>query len=252
MLDSDLVNNNNNKNQDSNQEVSFSQIEEMYKAGVHFGYSRSSCHPKMQPYLFGLRNNVEIFNLEKVFSCLEKAGNFLKGTGVSGKKILLVATKPEVSEIAREKAEKFQLSYVTERWLGGILTNFKVIRGRIDQYENLKRRKEASEFLKLTKKEAARLEKKLISMETKFGGLVLLKELPAVLLVLDPKKESAAVAEAKKEKIPVVAILNSDCDPSLIDFPVPGNDASLASVQYLFDKLLVAYDEGRKAVNTSG
>lgn len=246
MLTANSINNNDSKKQEDNQEAPLERVEEMYNAGVHFSYSKSSLHPKMRPYLFGARNNVEIFNLEKVYFCLEDACNFLKELGSAGKQILLVSTKPEASDILKDAGEKAGLPYVADRWPAGALTNFKMIKSRIDRFEDLKNKKEAKEFLKLSKKEASRMEKKLAKLEAKFSGLKLLKDLPAAMLVIDPKKEKTAVLEAKKIKIPIAAVLNSDCDPTNIDYPVPANDASTASVQYLLGKLLTAYKEGQE------
>ncbi len=234
---------------EENQEDFLKRYEEMYKAGVHFGYSRSSCHPGMQPYLFGIRNNIEIFNLEKASACLEKAEEFLKETGKKGGKLLFVSTKPEAKEIAEEFASALTMPYVSERWLGGTLTNFKTIRNQINYFESLLEQKTSGGFSKMLKKEAVRLGKKMENMEKKFSGLRLLKELPAVLIVVDPKEGRTAMLEARKTGVPVVAILNSDCNPKKITYPVPGNDAASSSVRYLLGRLVNAYKEGRKTNN---
>ncbi len=226
---------------EENQEDFLKQYEEMYKAGVHFGYSRSSWNPGMQPYLFGVRNNVEIFNLEKVTACLEKAEEFLKEAGKKGGKLLFVATKPETKEIVEEFASGLGMPYVVERWLGGTLTNFKTIRKQIDYFESLLEQKASGGFSKMLKKEAVRLEKKMESMKKKFWGLRLLHELPGALLIVDPKEERTAVLEAYKTGVPVVAIMNSDCSPKKIAYPVPGNDTASSSIKYLLGRLVNAY-----------
>jgi len=236
-------NNTDNIIEGENQEA-LGQFEEMYKAGVHFGYSRSSRHPAMKNYLFGIRNNVEIFNLEKVYSCFLAAAAFLKELGIKRKKFLLVATKPEVKEIAEKIAGEIGVPYVTDRWLGGTLTNFKAVRTRVNYFEELCQKKESGELAKLIKKEAVKLEKKLQKLERRFIGVRDMKELPAAVLVVDSKEERAAVDEAKKIRIPVIAILNSDCNPGKIEYPVPANDAASSSVQYLLQKLAAAYKEG--------
>jgi small subunit ribosomal protein S2 len=238
--------NTDNRNQEENQGDSTSQIEEMYRAGVHFGYSSSSRHPKMESYLFGVRNNVEVFNLEVVLSCIEKAAEFLKSLGEIRKSILLVATKAEAKDFAEKAGREIGMPYVTERWLGGTLTNFKVMRKNIDSFEELCRKRESGELSSYIKKELVLLDKQLAKQEKKFGGLRALKQLPSAVLVVDSKEEDAAVKEAKKIGVPVVALLNSDCDPRDIDYPVPGNDASTTSIKFLLDYLIEGYKEGLK------
>lgn len=236
---------------DKNQEELLKETEEMYRAGVHFGYSRSSRHPKMEPFFYGLRNDNQIFNLEVVHLCLKKAVEFLKELGSQDSKFLFVATKPEIKDVVEKAARELGMSYVVERWLGGTLTNFNVIKKRIAYFEELSKKKASGEFSHLSKKEASRLDKQFLKLEKRFAGIQSLKEKPAALVVVDPKKEEAAVAEAKKRGVPMVAIMNSDCDPSAVDYPVPGNDASLSSVTYLLGKLVDAYKEGVKLQKTA-
>ncbi len=223
-------------------------LEEMFMAGVHFGYSRSSCHPKMKPYLFGLRNNVEIFDLEKTNSSLKKACDFLENLGKEGKKILIVATKPGISRFIEEKAKEINMPYVSERWLGGILTNFKMIKDRVDYFVGLRQKKISGELNKYTKKEISKINKELGRLERFLKGLELLNVLPNALLIIDPKEEKTALQEAMGKNIPVISVLNSDCDPTDITYPVPGNDASLSSVKYLMEKLIEAYKKGTAQV----
>ncbi len=238
--------NSDTKIQEENQEENGKQFEEMYKAGVHFGYSRSSRYPAMQPYLFGVRNNVEIFNLEKVNSCLEKAEEFLRELGSKSKPILLAATKAESRNLIQKAASELGMPYVNERWLGGTLTNFKTVRGQMNSYEELKKQKEAGEFSKRIKKEAVKLEKKLEKLERKFSGMSSLREIPSAVIIIDPKEESAAVLEARKMKVPVIAVANSDCDPNKIEYIIPGNDAASSSIEYFLGRLGAAYKEGLK------
>ena len=220
------------------------ELEEMFVAGTHFGYSRQSRHPKMKSYLFGLRNNVEIFDLEKTSACLEKAEKFLEELAKEGKKILLVATKPGMRQLIEGAGRELNMPYVCERWLGGILTNFKMIKGRVDYFMSLRQKKTTGELNKYTKKEISRFTKELSRLERFLAGLETLTALPSALIIIDPKKEKTAFREAKQMSIPVIAILNSDSDPTDIACPIPANDASAASVKYLLNQLVEAYEKG--------
>jgi len=219
-------------------------MEEMFMAGIHFGYSRSSRHPKMRPYLFGLRNNVEIFDLEKTYTCLEKAKIFLKDLAKEGKKILIVATKPGMHQLVEEVGRDLNMPYVSERWLGGTLTNFKMIKGRIDYFTGLRQKKSVGELNKYTKKEISRFNKEITRLERFLGGLETLTSMPAAVLIIDPKKEKTAFRESKQMSIPIIAIVNSDSNPVGITYPIPGNDNSPASVKYLLNFLVKAYKDG--------
>jgi len=236
----------NNKFQDKNQEKLLEVVEKMYKAGVHLGYSRTSSHPKMKSFFYTLKNNVQIFNLEKVHLCLEKAGNFLNDLGAKKELILFVATKPESKNIVKKIAVELELPYVTERWIGGTLTNFDVIKKRAGFLKNLIEQKESGEFSLLSKKEAGRMDKLIVKLEKQLSGLKNLPKLPSALVVVDSKEEKTAVTEANKIGIPIVALLNSDCDPTLIKYPIPANDASVTSIEYILNNLAVAYREGMK------
>ncbi|MDD5032990.1 MAG: 30S ribosomal protein S2 [Candidatus Pacebacteria bacterium] len=246
MLITETNNTTDTKIQDKNQEEVYAEIESMYRAGVHFGYSRSSSHPKMKPYFFGLRNNVQIFNLEKTYFCLGKAVEFAKGIGASNGKILFVATKPEIRDAMETVAREIGMPFVAERWLGGTLTNFEVFKKQISALKGLRDKKAKGDFAGLVKKEIMKIGKKIEKMEKYLEGLEILNEMPKALLVIDPKKEKAAVLEARKLKIPVIAILNSDCNPVRIDYPIPGNDASESSVKLLLDKIASGLKEGVK------
>ena len=219
-------------------------LEEMFMAGIHFGYSRSSRHPKMKPYLFGLRNNVEIFDLEKTYVCLEKAKKFLEDLAKEGKKILIVATKPGMHQLAEEAGRELNMPYVSERWLGGTLTNFKMIKGRIDYFIGLRQKKSAGELNKYTKKEISKFNKEITRLERFLGGLEPLTNMPAAVLIIDPKKEKTAFRESKQMSIPIIAVVNSDSDPNGIAYPIPANDNSPTSVKYLLNFLVKAYKNG--------
>ena len=221
-------------------------IEEMFKAGIHFGYSRSSRHPQMKDFLFGLKNNVEIFDLEKTSEMLNKAKEFMFALGKEKKKFALVGTKTEAKRTVEKFAKEINMPYVIERWLGGTLTNFKAIRGRIDHMKDLEQKKAAKELGKYTKKEQLEIDREIIRLRNYLGGLVDMENLPSAVLVVDSKKEKNAVKEANDTKVPVVAILNTDCDPKVADYPIPANDNSRTSIEFLLSELVGAYKEGMK------
>lgn len=221
-----------------------SSLEEILKAGGHFAYSRSKRHPKMKSFIFSVQNSVEIFDLEKTDKRIEAAKEFLKNLGKTGKTILFVGTKNGVNKIIQSVAKDLDLPYVSERWLGGTLTNFKEIKNRIDHLSDLSAKKESGELEKYTKKECLQVEKKILKLKKYFGGIARLKNQPSAIVVVDSKQEKNAIAEAKQNNIPVIAIMNSDCDPGDADYPIPANDNSLTSVKYFLSELSAAYREG--------
>ena len=221
------------------------EIKEMYLSGLHLGYSQTSRNPKMKPYIFGLRNGVEIFDLEKTKKNIDSAKEFAKKLGQDKKVVLLVGTKKEAKDLTEKTANELGMPFVKERWIGGTLTNFKQIKGRIDHLNDLKKKRDTGELDKYTKKEKLQIERQIKKMEIYFGGLAgNLKFLPSAVLVIDSKHEKTSVNEAKQMKIPVVALLNSDCDPSGINYSVPGNDNSRASISYFLGEFAKAYKEG--------
>ena len=228
------------------QEETLKESEEMYRRGFHFGYSGASSHPKMKSYIFGNRNNTEIFNLEKSFSCLEDAKSFVEELGSRNAKILFVGTKPGIRGLVEKFANSIDMPYVSGRWLGGTLTNLKTIRKRVGSLKDLREEKEATNFSNYIKKEAVRLEKKMAKLERYFGGLQDFKNLPAALVIVDTKEEKSAVAEAQKTNIPTISLLNSDCNPEGLDYIVPGNDNTNLSVEYFLEKIAAAYADGVK------
>jgi small subunit ribosomal protein S2 len=216
----------------------------MLNKGVHFGYSRSSRHPKMKDFLFELKNNTEIFDIKKTEQKLNEAMEFIKSLGKEQKKILFVATKAEMKKIIEKSAKEIAMPYVNERWIGGTLTNFKIIRARINYMNDLIKKRESGEFEKYTKKEQLDIKKKVIDLKRYFIGLETLESLPSALIVVDSKEERNAVAEANNISVPVVAIMNSDCDPEKINYVISANDNSVSSVEYLLGKLVEAYKDG--------
>lgn len=211
--------------------------EEMAKVGLHFGHKTSKIHPKMEPFLAGMRNGVHLINLEKT---AEKLGEALKFIGklVSDNKILLlVGTKIQAKEIIKNTAIECVLPYVNERWLGGTFTNFESLKKRIEYFKELERKKAEGELEKYTKKERAEFDKKLKDLERKFGGIKNLERLPDAIFVVDMKKDILAIKEAKIKGVGVIGISDTNVDPNLADYPIPGNDDAISSIKYILERV---------------
>lgn len=226
-------------------------IEEMLKAGVHYGYSRSSMHPNAKDFIFAVRNNIEIFDLEKVSQKLNEVKEFIKNLGKGKKRIIFVGTKTEAMQPIENIAKDLGMPYVNQRWLGGLLTNFKSMKKRMEYFEDLEKKKETGELEKYTKKERMLIEKNFQKLKKYFDSLRSLSGLPDAMVVIDPCEEIIAVAEAKKNSIPVVAIVNSDCNPKSVEHFVPGNDSSSSSIDYFLKAISEAYKEGIKLYGDS-
>lgn len=226
-------------------------IETLFGAGAHFALGRSRRHPTAAPFIFGAKNRVEIFDLELTTEALERAKEFVRGLAAAGKQILFVGCKHEGREAVKRGAEAVNMPYVAGRWLGGTITNFPQMRKRIERLEKLVAERDAGELGKYTKKERLLIDREIIRLEGSFGGLVLLKQLPAALLVIDSKHEHTAIAEAKKFNIPVVSVSNSDCDFKEIDYPIPGNDGAKASIEFFVNEIVTAYREGKNRIVTT-
>ncbi len=220
-------------------------IDTMFKAGAHFGLSRSRRHPTTAQYVFGVKNRIEIFDLEKTSESLEKALAFVKSVAASGKQILIVAGKSEAIEAVKLSADKIGQPHVAGRWIGGTLTNFIQIRKRVEKLENRLKEKEKGELAKYTKKERLLIDREIANLERFFSGIVSMKEKPGALVVVDPKREENAVAEALQLGIPVVAIASTDCNLSQIKYPIPGNDASAPSITFFLNAIAAVYAEGK-------
>ncbi len=218
-------------------------IDTMFRSGFHFGVSRSRRHPSTKPYIFGVKNKTEIFDLEKSEAALLAALEFVKKIAASGKQVLFVAGKSEAKEALRGAAERIRQPFVAGRWIGGTLTNFKEIRKRIDKFESRQAEKEKGELAKYTKKERLLIDREIAKLETMFGGIVSMKDKPGALVVIDPKREAIAVEEARQTLVPVVALASSDCDFSLVSYPVPGNDTQKASIAFFLNEVSKAYGE---------
>jgi small subunit ribosomal protein S2 len=211
--------------------------EEMAQAGVHFGHKSSRIHPKMGPYLFGIRGGVHIIDLEKTKEKLGEALEFAGGLVAEGKTLLLVGTKVQTKGIVKKIAQECGLPYVSERWLGGTFTNFPNILKRIEYYKELERKNKEGELEKYTKKERGKINKELERLTVKFEGMRDLARIPDAVFVCDMKKDQLAVTEAKAKGVKVIALADTNIDPSKADYPVPANDDALSSVEYILGKL---------------
>lgn len=231
------------------QEGENGELEEMFLAGVQFGYYRSKRQPKMTNFIYGIKNNIEVFDLEKTMEQLVLAGNFLRKIGEQKKNVLWVGTKPSAKAAVKKNAEELSHSYVAGRWIGGTLTNAKIIRDRIKYYEDLIKKRESGELLKYTKKEQLKLTREIKTLHEKFSGIENLRSDLEAVVIVDPREEKTAFSEARRVRIPIVAILSSDNDPTGILYPIPANDSALSSIEYILGKLAKAYREGAQAAD---
>lgn len=222
-------------------------IDEMLTAGAHFGYTRTRRHPSVKSYVLGSKNRVDILNLEKIEELSNKAREFVKTLASAGKTIIFVGSKPEARDVVKKTAEELGMPYVTERWIGGTLTNFPEIKKRIDKLAALLESREKGVTVVYTKKERLLIDREIERLQKYFAGLSTLKNLPAAIFVVDSKNENIAVKEALKMKIPVISLSNSDCDLSMITYPILGNDASMSSITFFVGEIAEAYREGVKA-----
>lgn len=218
----------------------------MFEVGAHFAYSKARRHPTASSFIFGAKDNVEIFDLEKTKGLLDEAINFIALLARDGKKVLFVAGKNEARDVVRNNALSLDMPFVTGRWIGGTLTNFDQIKKRITRLEDLTSEEEKGELAKkYTKKEQVMLGREMKSLNDTFGGLISMKELPAALFVIDTKREHIAVQEAKKKGIPVIALMNSDCDIKSAEYPILANDASIKSITFFVEMLSDTYKKNR-------
>jgi small subunit ribosomal protein S2 len=213
------------------------ELKEMLSAAVHFGHQTHKWNPKMKPYLYGVRDGIHIFNLQKTFDYLQKALAFLQKTVSEGKTILFVSTKQQATAIVESTAKKCGMPYVTHKWIGGLLTNFSTIKKRMKYFLDLVEEKESGGFDKYTKKEVSKLNKELEKLENVFGGLKNMKRIPDVLFVVDCVRDNIAIKEARKLKIPIVGIADSNANPDEIDYIIPGNDDAVKSLKYFLTKV---------------
>jgi len=212
-------------------------IQDMYDAGVHVGYTKTRRHPSTAGYIFQSRQKKDIINLEATTTQLTEAVKFIAQLKVEGQQILFVGTKPEARNIVREQAELIDMPFVTERWLGGTLTNAKELRQRVERLIDLQDKDANDELVYQTKKEKLMLEREIERLERKFGGLKNMKKNPSALFVIDPKKEHIAVTEAIQMNIPIIAVSNSDCDISKITHPIISNDTNVSAIRFMTQKI---------------
>jgi len=220
-------------------------IEELFKAGAHFGFVKARRHPSAKEFIFGSKNNIEIFDLEKVKIELEKVLKFVENKGSEGGLVLFVGGKSEARKAVEKAGRELGQPFVIGRWIGGTLTNFPEIKKRIAKLEELQTQKEKGELGKYTKKERLLIDRVIDKLTLYFGGLPTLKSIPKLVVVVDPKKEHIAVSEAKKMNIPVVAIAGSDCNLHAVDYAIPANDASQTSINFFMNEIVEAYQEGK-------
>ncbi|MBE3553063.1 MAG: 30S ribosomal protein S2 [Kyrpidia tusciae] len=226
-------------------------MKQLLEAGVHFGHQTRRWNPKMQRYIFTERNGIYIIDLQKTVKKVEEAYQFVRSLAEEGKTLLFVGTKKQAQDSVREEAERCGMFYVNQRWLGGTLTNFQTIRRRIDRLHELERMEEDGTFEVLPKKEVNLLRKEKERLEKFLGGIKGMKDLPGALFVIDPRKERIAVAEARKLGIPIVAIVDTNCDPDEIDYVIPGNDDAIRAVKLLTAKMADAVLEGSQGEQTA-
>jgi len=220
-------------------------LQQMIDAGVHFGYSKTRRHPSAKSFIFDTKNKIDIIDLEKTVELLKKAEEFLASLAKEGKQIVFVGTKPETSQLIRSAADALHMPYVTNRWIGGTLTNFTEIKRRVDILVELKDKKAKGLLDKYTKKEQSDFGRQINKMEGYFGGLVGLTKKPDAIFIVDVKKEINAVKEAMQLNIPIISISSTDCDISEVQFPIIANDSAVSSLKLLIDRVVAAFNSGK-------
>ena len=221
-------------------------MKQLLEAGVHFGHQTRRWNPKMAQYIFTERNGIYIIDLQKTVKKLEEAYNFVRDLSTEGKSVLFVGTKKQAQESVKDEAVRAGAFYVNARWLGGMLTNFRTIRRRIDRLRQLRTMQEDGTFDLLPKKEVVKLNLEIEKLEKFLGGIKDMKQLPGALFIVDPRKERIAVSEAQKLGIPIVAIVDTNCDPDEIDYVIPGNDDAIRAVKLISATMANAIIEGRE------
>ena len=226
-------------------------MKQLLEAGVHFGHQTRRWNPKMATYIYTERNGIYIVDLQKTVKKLEEAYNFVKDVAASGKTVLFVGTKKQAQEAIKEEATRCSMFYVNSRWLGGMLTNFKTNQSRINKLRKIEKMEADGDFDLLPKKEVIQLKAEQEKLEKNLGGIKEMKKLPSAMFVVDPRKEHIAILEAKALGIPVVAIVDTNCDPDEADYPIPGNDDAIRAVKLIASKIADAVLEGRQGEQMS-
>ena len=230
-------------------------MKQLLEAGVHFGHQTRKWNPKMSRYIYAARNDIHIIDLQITVELIEKAYNYIVDSVKEGKTVLFVGTKKQAQEAIKEEAERCGQFYVNSRWLGGTLTNFKTIRSRIDRMVKLEKMEESGEFDLLPKKEVAKLKEEMGKLQTNLNGIRNMNKLPGIMFVVDPHNEDIAVAEARKLNIPIVAITDTNCDPDLIDYVIPGNDDAIRAIKLIASVVadaVIEANQGETPAETEG
>lgn len=220
-------------------------MKELLESGVHFGHQVKRWNPKMKKFIFGERNGIHIVDLQKTLKGVEDAYNFVRNIASTGAPVLFVGTKKQAQDSVAEEAQRAGAFYVNNRWLGGMLTNFSTVRRSIERLKKIEAMKEDGTYNVLTKKEVAQLEKERIKLEKNLAGIKDMTNLPGAIFVIDPKKEKIAIAEARRLSIPVVAVVDTNCDPDDADYVIPGNDDAIRAIKLLASKMADAVLEGK-------
>ncbi|UCD35135.1 MAG: 30S ribosomal protein S2 [Nitrospiraceae bacterium] len=224
-------------------------MKELLEAGVHFGHQVKRWNPKMKRYIFGQRNGIYIIDLQKTVKLFEVAYNYVRDLASRGDSILFVGTKKQAQDVILEEALRSQSFYVNQRWLGGMLTNFKTVKQGIEKLKKIEKMNEDGTYELLTKKEVAKYETERQRLEKNLSGVKDMDRLPGAVVVIDPKKESISIAEARKLSIPIVALVDTNCDPDEVDYVIPGNDDAIRSIKLVTSKMAEAVLEGRNILN---
>jgi small subunit ribosomal protein S2 len=224
-------------------------MKELLEAGVHFGHQLKRWNPKMKKFIFGERNGIYIIDLQKTTRMLDEAFNFMKAVASRGEKVLFIGTKKQAQDVIIEESRRAESYFVNQRWLGGVLTNFKTIKQSIEKLKKIEKMKEDGTYNLLTKKEVAKFEVERLRLEKNLSGIKDIDTLPGAIFVVDPKKERIAVAEARRLLIPVVAIVDTNCNPDVIDYIIPGNDDAIRAIRLISSKMADAILEGKSIYN---
>ena len=224
-------------------------MKQLLEAGVHFGHQTRRWNPKMAEYIYVERNGIYIIDLQKTVKKLEEAYSFVRSVAENGQSVLFVGTKKQAQDAVREEASRVGMFYVNARWLGGMLTNFKTMRTRIDRLAQLKKMQEDGTFDMLPKKEVIKLMHEMEKLEKYLGGVKEMKKLPGAIFVVDPRKEHNAISEARKLHIPIVAIVDTNCDPDEVDYVIPGNDDAIRAIRLISAAMANAVQEGRQGAD---
>ena len=226
-------------------------MKQLLEAGVHFGHQTRRWNPKMAPYIYTERNGIYIIDLQKTVKKIEEAYSFIREIAANGENVLFVGTKKQAQEAIKEEALRVDQYYVNARWLGGMLTNFKTMRGRVERLNQLKRMQEDGTFDMLPKKEVMKHMGEIEKLEKYLGGVTEMKKLPGALFVVDPRKERNAINEARKLNIPIVAIVDTNCDPDEVDYVIPGNDDAIRAIKLISSVMANAIQEGKQGVDNA-